>query len=76
MTDLADRHCQERPKGSPALAAADVERYRGQLDPAWTVAGDHLERTVRFPETTAAGEPITSYASSSVGAGAYRALAR
>jgi chromosome partitioning protein len=35
-----------------------------------------ISRTVRFPETTAAGEPITSYASSSVGAGAYRALAR
>jgi chromosome partitioning protein len=42
---------------------------------------DHLfhtviSRTVRFPETTAAGEPITAYASSSVGAEAYRALAR
>ncbi len=35
-----------------------------------------ISRTIRFPETTAAGEPITSYASSSAGAGAYRALAR
>jgi chromosome partitioning protein len=35
-----------------------------------------ISRTVRFPETTAAGEPITSYASNSAGAGAYRALAR
>jgi chromosome partitioning protein len=35
-----------------------------------------ISRTVRFPETTAAGEPITSYASNSPGAGAYRALAR
>jgi chromosome partitioning protein len=35
-----------------------------------------IARTVRFPETTAAGEPITSYASSSAGAGAYRTLAR
>ena len=35
-----------------------------------------ISRTVRFPETTAAGEPITSYASSSAGAGAYRSLAR
>ncbi|GBL22008.1 uncharacterized protein Rv1708 [Clavibacter sp.] len=33
-------------------------------------------RTVRFPETTVAGEPITSYASSSVGAASYRRLAR
>ena len=35
-----------------------------------------INRTVRFPETTVAGEPITSYASSSVGATAYRDLAR
>ena len=32
--------------------------------------------TVRFPETTVAGEPITTYASSSTGAAAYRQLAR
>ena len=35
-----------------------------------------IGRTVRFPETTVAGEPITSYASASVGAAAYRQLAR
>jgi chromosome partitioning protein len=35
-----------------------------------------INRTVRFPETTVAGEPITSYASSSPGATAYRDLAR
>jgi chromosome partitioning protein len=35
-----------------------------------------IARTVRFPETTAAGEPITSYAGSSAGADAYRTLAR
>jgi chromosome partitioning protein len=35
-----------------------------------------IARTVRFPETTVAGEPITSYASSSAGATAYRKLAR
>jgi chromosome partitioning protein len=35
-----------------------------------------INRTVRFPETTVAGEPITAYASSSVGAQAYRQLAR
>ena len=34
-----------------------------------------IKRTVRFPETTVAGEPITSYASSSPGAQAYRQLA-
>ncbi len=35
-----------------------------------------INRTVRFPETTVAGEPITTYASSSLGARAYRDLAR
>ena len=35
-----------------------------------------IARTVRFPETTVAGEPITSWASSSGGAKAYRDLAR
>jgi chromosome partitioning protein len=35
-----------------------------------------IARTVRFPETTVAGEPITTYASASPGAAAYRQLAR
>lgn len=35
-----------------------------------------IRRTVKFPETSVAGEPITSYASSSAGAAAYRMLAR
>ena len=35
-----------------------------------------IKRTVRFPETTVAGEPITAYAPSSPGALSYRQLAR
>jgi chromosome partitioning protein len=35
-----------------------------------------ISRTVRFPETTVAGEPITSWAPTSAGAAAYRSLAR
>jgi len=35
-----------------------------------------ISRTVKFPETTVAGEPITSYAPSSAGAVAYRELAK
>ncbi len=34
-----------------------------------------INRTVRFPETSVAGEPITSWAPKSAGAKAYRALA-
>ena len=35
-----------------------------------------INRTIRFPETTVAGEPITSYAPTSAGATAYRDLAK
>ncbi len=35
-----------------------------------------INRTVKFPETTVAGEPITRYASGSTGAAAYRDLAK
>jgi chromosome partitioning protein len=35
-----------------------------------------ISRTVRFPETTVAGEPITTWAPTSSGAAAYRTLAR
>jgi chromosome partitioning protein len=35
-----------------------------------------ITRTVRFPETSVAGEPITSWAPKSTGAQTYRALAR
>jgi len=35
-----------------------------------------IRRTIKFPETTVAGEPITTYASSSPGAQQYRMLAR
>jgi chromosome partitioning protein len=35
-----------------------------------------ISRTVRFPETTVAGEPITTYAPTSTGAKAYRDLAK
>jgi len=41
-----------------------------------TVFHTVIRRTVKFPETTVAGEPITTYASDSPGALAYRTLAR
>ncbi|SDS27524.1 chromosome partitioning protein [Friedmanniella luteola] len=40
-----------------------------------TVFHTVIRRTVKFPETTVAGEPITTYATSSPGAEAYRNLA-
>jgi chromosome partitioning protein len=41
-----------------------------------TVFDSVINRTVRFPETTVAGEPITTWAPRSAGARAYRQLAR
>jgi chromosome partitioning protein len=41
-----------------------------------TVFDAVISRTVRFPETTVVGEPITRWAPKSAGANAYRALAR
>jgi chromosome partitioning protein len=41
-----------------------------------TVFDTVITRTVRFPETTVAGEPITTWAPSSAGAQQYRALAK
>ena len=41
-----------------------------------TVFHTVITRTVRFPETTVVGQPITAYATASPGATAYRQLAR
>ncbi len=41
-----------------------------------TVFHSVIRRTVKFPETTVAGEPITTYASASAGAESYRTLAK
>ncbi len=55
---------------SREVLARVVEAFGDQV--FHTVIG----RTVRFPETSVAGEPITSYAPNSSGAAAYRQLAR
>lgn len=54
---------------------------REVLDRVLEVFGDEVfhtvvRRTIRFPETTVAGEPITTYDSGSPGAAAYRKLAK
>ncbi len=49
-----------------------------RLVEAWgdTVFHTVIRRTIKFSDSTVAGEPITSYASSSAGAESYRELAR
>ena len=59
-----------RTVNSREVMARVVERF-GDL-----VFDTVITRTVRFPETTVAGEPITTWAPKSTGAIAYRALAR
>jgi chromosome partitioning protein len=59
-----------RTVNSRDVMARVVERF-GDL-----VFDTVITRTVRFPETTVAGEPITTWAPKSAGAEAYRLLAR
>ena len=59
-----------RTVNSREVMARVVERF-GDL-----VFDTVITRTVRFPETSVAGEPITSWAPKSGGAAAYRSLAR
>jgi chromosome partitioning protein len=59
-----------RTVNSREVMARVVERF-GDL-----VFDTVISRTVRFPETSVAGEPITSWAPRSGGAAAYRSLAR
>ncbi|MEB3034575.1 ParA family protein [[Mycobacterium] nativiensis] len=59
-----------RTVNSREVMARVVERF-GDL-----VFDTVITRTVRFPETTVVGEPITTWAPKSGGAQAYRALAR
>jgi len=59
-----------RTVNSREVMARVVERF-GDL-----VFDTVISRTVRFPETSVAGEPITTWAPKSVGAEAYRGLAR
>jgi len=59
-----------RTVNSREVMARVVERF-GDL-----VFDTVISRTVRFPETSVAGEPITSWAPRSAGAAAYRSLAR
>ncbi len=59
-----------RTVNSREVMARVVERF-GDL-----VFDTVISRTVRFPETSVAGEPITTWAPKSAGAEGYRALAR
>ena len=59
-----------RPVNAREVMARVIERF-GDL-----VFDTVINRTVRFPETSVAGEPITTWAPKSSGALAYRTLAR
>ncbi len=68
-----------------ALLIDTIEKVQERLNPKLDIVGilatmydpsTVINRTVRFPETQVAGEPITSWAPKSAGAAAYRQLAR
>ncbi len=63
MYDPRTVHCRE-------VLARLVEAFEDQ------VFHTAISRTVRFPETTVAGEPITTFATNSGGAYSYRQLAK
>ena len=67
---LITRYDSRTVNAAREVMARVVERF-GDL-----VFDTVITRTVRFPETSVAGEPITSWAPKSTGAEAYRSLAR
>ena len=87
LVDTIDK-VQERINPDLSVAGVLVTMYDGRtvharevvamLDQRFgdTVYDTIVSRTVKFPETTVAGEPITSYAPTSPAAQAYQALAR
>lgn len=87
LTDTVDK-VRERLNARLAISGIVVTRFDSRTVNAREVMSRVLERfgdlvfdtviarTVRFPETSVAGEPITSWAPKSTGAQAYRALAR
>jgi len=87
LTDTVDK-VRERLNARLGISGIVVTRFDSRTVNAREVMGRVLERfgdlvfdtviarTVRFPETSVAGEPITSWAPKSTGAQAYRALAR
>ena len=87
LTDTVDK-VRERLNARLAISGILVTRFDSRTVNAREVMSRVLERfgdlvfdtviarTVRFPETSVAGEPITSWAPKSTGAQAYRTLAR
>ena len=51
---LADQRCVPADAQTPVLAEDEVRRLAAGLDPAWSILGDRLSRTYRFPTFGAA----------------------
>jgi chromosome partitioning protein len=58
----------------PVLVATDSDEIAAAFGSA--VFGPTIRRTVKFADATAAGEPITTFASSSDASAAYRGIAK
>ena len=68
-----NRPTQQRRTTAADLHIAPGTHVTAKVAAVWD--GQVITRTVRFPETSVAGEPITTWAPKSGGAQAYRALA-
>jgi len=75
LIDTIDK-VRERLNPDLKLAGILATMYDGRTLHGREVFDTVISRTVRFPETTVAGEPITTWAPTSAGAKAYRNLAR
>jgi 4a-hydroxytetrahydrobiopterin dehydratase len=48
MTQLAEEHCQEYPKGTPPLSGAEAAELSGQVG-GWDLQGTSIRREFSFP---------------------------
>lgn len=51
---LADEPCPDCTPQTPKLEPSEQVALLAQLDPAWSIDGDHLVRTWRFPDFASA----------------------
>ena len=48
MSELARRHCEACESGTPPLGAEQAKQLHSELNPAWVLGGDNLQRTFEF----------------------------
>ena len=62
ITKLADSKCEACNSGTPRLDEGEAEKLRSQLDPSWTVSGEHLRREWKTADFVSAFSKATAIA--------------